>query len=92
MWKDEGGNQEEMMSARKFRRYKTEEAEEMIYRRETLLALRNNVKSEKSLEVYGRLSQGIEMKWYLHRPMDPANTLKLRFRVGDLDLPERRKK
>ena len=80
-----------MMSARKFRRYKTEEAEEMIYRRETL-ALRNNVKSEKSLEVYGRLSQGIEMKRYLHRPMDPANTLKLRFRLGDLDLPERRKK
>ena len=32
------------------------------------------------------------MKTYLHGPMDYANTLKLRFRVGDLDLPERRKR
>ena len=30
------------------------------------------------------------MKTYLHGPMDNAKTLKLRFRVGDLDLPERR--
>ena len=32
------------------------------------------------------------MKKYLHDPMDPAKSLKLRFRVGDLDLPERRKR
>ena len=38
------------------------------------------------------------MKTYLHGPkktktkMDLAKTLKLRFRVGDLDLPERMKK
>ena len=32
------------------------------------------------------------MKTYLHGPMDYAKTLKLRFRVGDLDLPERRKR
>ena len=31
------------------------------------------------------------MKTYLHGLMDYAKTLKLRFRVGDLDLPERRK-
>ena len=31
------------------------------------------------------------MKTYLHGPMDFAKTLKLRFRVGDLDLPERRR-
>ena len=30
------------------------------------------------------------MKTYLHGPMDYAKTLKLRDRVGDLDLPERR--
>ena len=30
------------------------------------------------------------MKRYLHGPMDYAKSLKLRFRVGDLDLPERR--
>ena len=32
------------------------------------------------------------MKTYLHGPMDFARTLKLRFSVGDLDLPERRKR
>ena len=32
------------------------------------------------------------MKTYLHGPMDHAKMLKLRFRVGDLDLPERRKR
>ena len=32
------------------------------------------------------------MKTYLHDPMDYAKKLKLRLRVGDLDLPERRKK
>ena len=32
------------------------------------------------------------MKTYLHGPMDFAITLKLRFGVGDLDLPERRKR
>ena len=30
------------------------------------------------------------MKTCLHGPMDYAKKLKLRFRVGDLDLPERR--
>ena len=30
------------------------------------------------------------MKTCQHGPMDYAKTLKLRFRVGDLDLPERR--
>ena len=29
---------------------------------------------------------------YLHGPMGYAKKLKLRFRVGDLDLPERRKR
>ena len=32
------------------------------------------------------------MKKYLHGPMDYANKLKVRFRVGDLDLPEKRKR
>ena len=32
------------------------------------------------------------MKTYLHGPMDYAKKLKLRFRVGNLDLPEKRKK
>ena len=32
------------------------------------------------------------MKNYLHGPMDYAKRLKLRFCVGNLDLPERRKR
>ena len=32
------------------------------------------------------------MKTYLYGPMDYAKTLKLQFRVTDLDLPERRKR
>ena len=40
---------------------------------------------------YGRLTEGIRIDTYLHSPIDFAKALKLRFRVGDLDLPERRK-
>ena len=47
---------------------------------------------KKHLGIYGGLSEGIGMKTYLHGPMDFAKTLKLRFRVGDQDLPERRKR
>ena len=46
---------------------------------------------EKYLEIYGGLRDGIGMRAYLHGPMDFTTTLKLRFRVGGLDLPERRK-
>ena len=46
---------------------------------------------KKHLEIYGRSREGIGMKTYVHGPMDFAKTLKLRFRVGALDLPERRK-
>ena len=45
VWKDIGGNQEEMMSAEKFGRSKAE-VDERVERRERL-ALRNEVKSEK---------------------------------------------
>ena len=38
----------------------------------------------------GGLSENIGMETHLHGPMDYAKKLKLRFRVGDLDLPERR--
>ena len=90
VWKDIGGNQEEILSIEKFTGYKREMKEKI----ETWkgLALRNNVKEEERLEIYGRLSEEIGMKTYLHGPMDYAKPLKLRFRVGDLDLPERRKR
>ena len=38
------------------------------------------------------LPEGIGIKTYLHGRMDYAKNLKLRFRVGDLDLPEIRKR
>ena len=49
------------------------------------------MKEEKHLEIYGGLREGIGMKRLVHGPMDHAKRLKLRFHVGDLDLPERRK-
>ena len=55
-------------------------------------SLKNKVKEEKHLEIYGGLMEDIGIKTFLHGPMDYANKLKLRFRVGDLDLPERRKR
>ena len=53
-------------------------------------ALRNKVEEEKHLEIHGGLREDIEMKTYLHGPVDEAKKLKLRFRVGDLGLPKRR--
>ena len=49
------------------------------------------MKKEKHLEIYGGLREDIGMKTYLHGPKDYAKQLELRFRAGDLDLPERRK-
>ena len=39
---------------------------------------------------YGRVREEISMKPYLKGSTDYAKTIKLPFRVGDLDLPERR--
>ena len=94
IWKDFGGDQEEVLSIERFGGYKTEVEEiieEIIEEREGL-ALRNRVKEEKHLEIYGGLREDIGMKRYLHGPMNYAKKLKLRFRVEDLDLPERRKR
>ena len=78
VWKDMGGNQEEVMSAWKFGRYKAE-LEERIETRERL-ALRNKVESGKKMEIYRGLREVIGMETYLHGPMDSAKTLKLRKR------------
>ena len=85
------GNQEEILSIEKFAGCKTEVKQNIEIRER--LALRNSVKEEEHLEIYGGLlREEIGMKTYLHGPMDCAKTLKLRFRVEDLDLPERRKR
>ena len=43
------------------------------------------------MEIYGGLREGIGINTYFHRPIYFAKTLKLRFRVGGLDLSERRR-
>ena len=78
------------VSIEKLGGYKTE-VKERIEERERQV-LRNKVKEDKHLQIHGRLREDIGMKTYLHGPMDYAKKLKLRFRVGDLDLPKRRKR
>ena len=51
VWKNIGGNQEEILSIVRFAGYKTE-AGEMIEIREKL-ALRNKLKGEEHFEIYG---------------------------------------
>ena len=53
--------------------------------------LRNKVGEEEHLDIYGGLREDIGIKTYLHRPMDTRKKMKLRFRVGNLDLPEKTK-
>ena len=52
-------------------------------------ALRCKVDKEEHLKIYGGVQEGIGMKAYLHGLLDGTKNLKLPFRVGDLDLPER---
>ena len=72
----------------KFGGYK-KEVKERIERR-ARLAFKKNVKGEELFEISGRLREETGMKPYLYGPMDYSKTLRLRFHVGDLDLPERR--
>ena len=90
VWKGIGGNQAEILSIYMFAGYKTVVKEKIEIRQR--LALRNKVKEEGRLEIYGGFKEEIGMKTYLHGPMDYAKTLKLRFRAGDLNLRERRKR
>ena len=55
------------------------------------LALGNKVKGDKHVKVYGWLGEDIGMETLMHGPMAYVKELKLRHRVGDLDLTERRR-
>lgn len=56
------------------------------------VALSRTGGGEEQLEIYGGLREWIiVMKKYPHGPMDSANKLKVRFRVGDPEQLERRK-
>ena len=91
-----GGDQEDILTV--YREvWRVQDRSKRKNRRRARLALRNKVNEEKHLEMYGKLrkiygmkKKNIGMKTYLHGPMDYAKKLKLRFRVGDLDPPERR--
>ena len=52
------------------------------------LALRNKMEEEEHSRDARGLREEIGIKTYIHGPMDYAKTLRLRFRVGNLDLPE----
>ena len=94
--KDIGGNQGGLMSAGKFGRYKAEV--EVILERKGRLAKNKTRWNRKNswvctwgLGIYLGLREE-NMKTCLHGPTDFAQTPKLRFRVRDLDLPEKRKR
>ena len=92
IWKAFKGRPRRGTVYEEFDGYAITQVKERIEERERL-ALRNKVKEEKHLEKYG----GVEgrywgMKTYLHGPMDHAKKMKLRFRVGNLNLLERRKR
>ena len=84
-----GGNQDETLSIDEAAGYKTKVRDVIEKRGKEML--RCEVDEEEHLRIYGGVREEIGMKTYLHGPMDAAKNLKLRFRVGDLDLPERRK-
>ena len=71
--------------------YETKKVSGMIELREKK-ALKQKVDEEEHLKIYDGLREGIGMTTYLHGPIGNAKNFKLRFRIGDLDLPERRKR
>lgn len=54
-------------------------------------APRLNVDEDEHSKIKGVLREGMRMEKYLHGPKDFAEKVKRRFRVEDLDLPERKK-
>ena len=92
VWNAIGGNEEEILSTEKFVGHKTEVKEKI--RRHKGEASAN--KKGKILGIRKRFTRGqreeIGMKTRVHGPVHHAKTLKLRNRVEDLDLPERRKR
>ena len=88
--KELGGDHEDTLSMEKLGGYKTEVQE--IIEEMQRLALRHKVNEEKNVEVYEKLREDVGIKTYLRGPMNYAKILKIRLRVRDLDLPNRRKR
>ena len=85
--KHTAGNQEEILSTEKFGGYKPK-AKERIQIRERL-ALRNNVKEEHLGDIRW-VKRRYRSENVFARPNGPRENVELRFRVGNLDLPESR--
>ena len=79
-----------MLSIEKVGGYKTAVQERTDIRERR--ALRNKVKGEEHSRDLRGVKRRNRNETHLHGPMDCSKTMKLRFRVGDLDLPERRKR
>ena len=69
IWKEIGGNQDEILSIDEAAGFKTK-VRDTIEKREKEM-LRRKV-DEEHLRIYGGLREEIEMKTYLHGPMDAA--------------------
>lgn len=52
-------------------------------------ALTRKVDDEEPVEIYSGLKEEIGIRTYLHGPMNSTKKLRVRLRVGDLDLPYR---
>lgn len=63
----------------------------MIGRREKEI-VRHEVDDDQHLRMCGGLREEIGMEIHMHGPLDVVKKLKLRFRVANLDLPDRRKR
>ena len=77
IWKEIGGDKNDIVSIEDVGEYKTK-LDDMIEVREIKL-LKQKVEEEEHLKIYGGLREGIEMKTYLHGPLDYPKNLKLRF-------------
>ena len=88
VWKEIRRNKDEVLSIGGSAGYKPK-VRDMIEIRDKG-ALRCKADGEEHLKIHGGLQEVIGMKAYLHGLLDAAKNFKLRFRVGNLDLPERR--
>ena len=88
IWKDVGGDQEEELSTETFGG-RVQDRTEITKRRKGKANANKYGERGDHLEIYEGLREDIGMETYLHGGKDYAKKLTLRFRVGNLELPER---
>jgi len=90
VWSGLGIDEEETLGADTIEEYKKGISEAFAERED--LNLRKEIREKEGLEVYGMINERIGFKEYLHGPMDEGTKLKVKFRTGDIDLQERRRR